>query len=513
MAAFLLANIVGLVRQILILDRFGAGPEVDALVAGQRLPDILFNLVAGGALASAFVPSFTAFLTRNDAGAAWRLASGVMTLAAAALVVLSALAAWQAPAVITYVLAAGFATPGNEAQFALSVRLLRILLISPAIFGVSGLLMGILNAHQRFLLPALAPSFYWLGMIAGLLALTPSLGIEGLAWGAVLGSALHLVVQLPGLRGLRPVLRPYWGWSDPNVRSVFLLMGPRLLGVAAVQLNFVVSTTLATLLTPGSLAALSVAWQVFTMPQVVIAQAIAVAALPTFSRLVAQGDQMALRASVADTLRSVLYLALPATIGLIVLPGPIVSLLFERGQFDAVDTALVAQVLVAYAIGLTSHSVLEIVVRAFHANRDTWTPVWVGVLAMLLNVGLNFALVPLGAPGLALANTIATTLEVVVLLVLLRRLLQGLNLGRLRRDLALMGVACAAMALGLWVMRVFASGWPAVGVALVGVAAGAVLYGAVTYGLHVTDARLLPALVGRRLGRASAADDTVPPLA
>jgi putative peptidoglycan lipid II flippase len=290
-------------------------------------------------------------------------------------------------------------------------------------------------------------------------------------------------------------------------------MGPRLLGVAAVQLNFVVSTTLATLLTPGSLAALSVAWQVFTMPQVVIAQAIAVAALPTFSRLVAQGDQMALRASVADTLRSVLYLALPATIGLIVLPGPIVSLLFERGQFDAVDTALVAQVLVAYAIGLTSHSVLEIVVRAFHANRDTWTPVWVGVLAMLLNVGLNFALVPLGAPGLALANTIATTLEVVVLLVLLRRLLQGLNLGRLRRDLALMGVACAAMALGHWVMRVFASGWPAVGVALVGVAAGAVLYGAVTYGLHVTDARLLPALVGRRLGRASAADDTVPPLA
>jgi putative peptidoglycan lipid II flippase len=423
-----------------------------------------------------------------------------MTLVAGVLAALSALAAWQAPAVITYVLAAGFATAGNTEQVELAVRLLRILLLSPAIFGVSGLLMGILNAHQRFLLPALAPTFYWLGMIVGLLALSPSLGIEGLAWGAVLGSVMHLVVQLPGLRGLGPDLTPRWAWSDPEVRVVLALMGPRLLGVGAVQLNFVVSTTLASYLSPGSLAALNVGWQVFTMPQVVIAQAIAVAALPTFARLVAQGERAALRASVADTLRSVLYLTLPATVGLIALAGPIVALLFERGEFDAADTALVAQVLIAYTVGLVSHSALEIVVRAFHAHKDTWTPVWVGVLAMLLNVGLNVLLISMGAPGLALANTLATTLEVGVLLVILHRLLGGLELTRLRRDAGLIALACSVMGLGVWALLAFAGAWPPALLGLVGVAGGGGLYAALTYALGVTDARQWIALVARRMG-------------
>lgn len=504
MAAFLLANVVGLVRQILILDRFGAGPDLDAFYAAQRLPDILFNLVAGGALASAFLPAFTGFLTRSDAAGAWRLASGVLSLVAAVLVVLSALAAWQAPAVIEYVLAAGFAAAGNAGQFELSVRLLRILLLSPAIFGLSGLLMGILNAHQRFLLPALAPTFYWLGMIFGLMVLTPTLGIDGLAWGGVLGAILHLLVQLPGLRGLEPRLQPRWGAADPAVREVLTLMGPRLLGVAAVQLNFLVATNLATFLSPGNVAALSVAWQVFTMPQVVIAQAIAVAAMPTFARLVAQGERAALRDSLADTVRAVLFLALPAALGLIVLAGPIVALLFERGEFDAADTVLVAQVLVAYALGLASHSVLEIVVRAFHANKDTWTPVWVGALAMLLNVGLNYALISIGAPGLALANTIATTLEVMVLLIFLRRLLNGLSLSRLTADVARMAVACAGMGAALAGMLMALGGsLPAAVLAVCGVALGGSVYAGLSYGLGVTDARQWAAtVVGRFLGPA-----------
>jgi putative peptidoglycan lipid II flippase len=337
MAAFLLSNLTGLVRQILIADAFGTSRGLDAFTAAQRIPSILFDLVAGGALASAFVPAFTSFLTREDRPGAWRLASGVMTLAALILALISALCAVVAPQIIA-VVGAGL-EPGEQA---LATSLLRVLLLAPTLFGVSGLLMGILNAHQHFLLPALAPTFYWLGMVFGLLAWTPAHGIFGLAWGAVLGALLHLLVQLPGLRGLPGAhLRPALGLRDPAVREVIRLMGPRLLGVGAVQLNFLVNTALATYL-PGGASSLDYAWRVFTMPQVVIAQGIAIAALPAFSAMIARGETGAMRASLADTLRLILFLALPATLGLLLLGEPVTALLFERGQFGAGSTGLVA---------------------------------------------------------------------------------------------------------------------------------------------------------------------------
>src|SRR5512143_213973 len=177
MAAFVLSNVVGLLRQMLISRLFGTGPELDAFLAAQRLPDILFNLAAGGALASAFIPTFTGFLAQEDRPGAWRLASGVLNLVFLILVVTSLAAAALAPVLVAAL--TGF----PAAQQALTVQLLRILLLQPAIFGLSGLLMGILNAHQHFLLPALAPTMLWVGMIVGLVLWVPTIGIFGLAWG------------------------------------------------------------------------------------------------------------------------------------------------------------------------------------------------------------------------------------------------------------------------------------------------------------------------------------------
>ncbi len=503
MAAFLLSNLTGLVRQILIADAFGTSRALDAFTAAQRFPDILFNLVAGGALASAFVPTFTTLLTREDRAGAWRLASGVVTLVAVLLSLISAGAAVFAAPIIAVI---GGGLPASEA--ALAADLLRILLIAPAIFGVSGLLMGILNAHQHFLLPALAPTFYWLGMLFGLLVWTPTLGIYGLAWGAVLGAALHLAVQLPGLRGL-PQRR--WqltlGLDDPVVRDVIRLMGPRLLGVAAVQLNFLVNTALATFL-PGGASSLDYAWRIFTMPQVVIAQGIAIAALPAFSAMVARGELNAMRASLADTLRLILFLALPASVGLLALGEPVVRLLFQRGRFDAESTALVTWALTFYVLGLASHSVVEIVARAYYALKDTWTPVWVGAAAMLLNVGLNFGLAALftraGWPahgGLALANTIATTLEMIGLAVLMRRRLGGLALTRVWPGLARTTLATAFMGASLLVWLGWTAGWSVWGVGLGGVAVGGGLFWLSAYVLRVPEARLLPEMALRRLRR------------
>jgi putative peptidoglycan lipid II flippase len=503
MAAFLLSNLTGLARQILIADTFGTSRALDAFNAAQRIPDLLFNLVAGGALASAFVPALTGFLTRADRAGAWRLASGVMTLAALILALVSAVAAIFAPAVIGLV---GAGLP--PAEQALAAALLRILLLAPTLFGVSGLLMGILNAHQRFLQPALAPTFYWLGMIFGLLVWTPTQGIFGLAWGAVLGAGLHLIVQLPGLRGLPEArLRPALDLGNPAVREVIRLMGPRLLGVAAVQLNFLVNTALATYL-PGGASALDYAWRIFTMPQVIIAQGIAIAALPTFSAMVARGEINAMRASLADTLRLVLFLTLPATVGLALLGEPIIAVLFERGRFDAGSTILVAWALVFFTLGLVSHSVVEIVARAYYALKDTWTPVWVGAAAMGLNIGLNYALAAgftwLGwAPhgGLALANTVATTLEMIALAWLMRRRLGGLALTRVWPGIWRAALAAGVMGAGLlvWLSRTAgASPWLT---GLGGVALGGVAFWLVAYSLRSPEARLFSEMALRRVAR------------
>ncbi|MBI4769781.1 MAG: murein biosynthesis integral membrane protein MurJ, partial [Chloroflexi bacterium] len=418
MAGFVLSNLVGLARQVLVSHAFGTGADLDAFNTAARLPELLFSLIAGGALASAFVPTFTGLLARDDRAGSWRLASAIVNLVLLALTGLALLCALLAPAL------ARLLAPDYPAwQLALTASLLRIMLLSSVIFGASGLLMGVLNAHQHFWLPALAPSLYWSGVIFGVLALAPRMDIFGLAWGVVIGAALHLLVQLPGLRGRGARYLPTLGLRAAAVREVARLMGPRLIGVAVVQINFLVNTVLASGMPEGSLSAIALAWAVMTMPQVVIAQAIAIAALPTFSAQVARGQLAEMRAALVQTLRAILFLALPASVGLVLLRRPLVILLFERGAFDERSVMLVSWALLWYAVGLVGHSLVEILSRAFYALHDTRTPVAVGAVAMSLNVALSLLFarlferagwLPHG--GLALANSLATALETAALL-------------------------------------------------------------------------------------------------
>ncbi len=480
MAAFVLSNLVGLVRQILVSRAFGTQEVIDAFNAAATFPDLLFSLIAGGALASAFVPTVTDFLAKGGRKNAWFLSSAIANLVFLLLSILSLLAALAAPWIVGNLLAPKF----SPQQQALTTDLLRILLISPAIFGVSGLVMGMLNAHQVFLWPALAPSMYWLGMIFGVLFLSPSMGIFGLAWGAVIGACLHFAVQVPAL--LRLPGRQYFpslGLRFPAVFEVARLMAPRLLGVAAVQINFVINTILATGQPVGSLTSIKYAWAIMTMPQVVIAQAIAIAALPTFSNQVARGQIGEMRSSLAATLRGVLILALPATLGLVLLRVPVIGMLFERGEFDQHSTQLVAWALLWYGLGLVGHSVVEIVSRAFYAMHNTLTPVLVGVGAMSLNVILSIAfsdlfisldLMPHG--GLALANTLATTLEMVVLLVLMSRKLEGIKGCQLVQAGWQTGLAALIMALGVWAWLQATTGQPYWFISLGGILIGGVLF-------------------------------------
>lgn len=493
MAAFVLSNLVGLLRQVLISQAFGTSAQIDAFYAAEKLPNILFTLVAGGALASAFIPNFTAFLEDEDRAGAWRLASAIINIVTLALTLISIVAAYFAEWLVLNILAPGFPLE----QQLLTASLLRILLLTTVIFGASGLIMGILNAHQKFLLPALAPSMYWLGMIFGVIFLVPSLGIFGLAWGAVLGAVLHLLIQLPGLMRTPEVKYVFTlDLRSSIVRKVGSLMAPRLLGVAVVQINFLVNVIVATGLPEGSLTAITIAFMVMTMPQVVIAQAISIAALPTFSAQVARGDLDEMRKSLAATIRSIVFLALPATLGLILLRVPITELLFQRGEFGESSTELVTWALLWYTIGLVGHSIVEIVSRAFYALHDTKTPVFFGAGAMLLNVILSFTLpgwfasigwMPHG--GLALANTVATTIEMVILLIIIRTRLSGLEGRWLAKGNLQAGLATLLMSVGVVGWLNYSADQVVWVAGLGGIVIGGAIYSVLIYIMRVPEMR------------------------
>jgi putative peptidoglycan lipid II flippase len=502
MMAFIISNLIGLVRQIVIAHAFGTGSEVEAFNAANRVAEVLFNLTAGGALASAFVPTFTGLLAKEDKIGAWKLASAIANLLIGILILVAFLAVIFAPVIVQRLLAPGFEP---EKQL-LTIRLLRVLLPSVVIFGISGLVMGILNSHQKFLIPALTPAMYALGMIFGVVVLTPSLGIFGLAWGAVIGASLHLLLQIPSLLKLDGVYTAAFGLENLLVRQVGRLMLPRLFGAAIVQLNFWVNTLLASYLPVGSLNGIVYAFQLMLMPQAAIAQSIAIAAMPTFSAQAALGKLNEMRASLAASIRGVLLLSMPAAVGLMLLRTQIVALLYQRGVFDAHSTELVAWALLWYAAGLVGHSVVEILARAFYALHDTRTPVIVGAAAMGLNIGLSFLFIWLFSSigwmphgGLALANSTATALEMVVLMIIIRKKLSGIEGTRIVKSVwqGLIGVLLMIASI-IGVLQILKGSSNAI-LCLVVILSGGLVYIVTLYLIQTEEVGMLISAVKRRL--------------
>jgi putative peptidoglycan lipid II flippase len=505
MAAFILSNLFGLVRGILVYRAFGTSLELDSFNAANRVAELLFNLMAGGALGSAFIPTFTGLLAKDDRPSAWRLASSVANLLLLVLSLMGLLAVIFAPQIVRYglfVLDPG----GNPYQEELTVLLLRVLMPSIVIFGISGLVMGVLNSHQIFLIPAVAPAMYSLGIIIGVTLFPSEWGILRLAYGAVTGSLLHLLVQLPYLLRLGGRYTISLGLRNPLVGEVARLMGPRVFGVAVVQLNFIVNTIIALSLPEGSVSAITLAFSLMLMPQMAIAQSIAIAAMPTFSRQVATGRISEMRASLAASLRGVLLLALPAATGLILLRIPIITMLYSSSAFDERSVQLVAWALLWYGVGLVGHSVVEIISRAFYALHDTRTPVMVGAAAMSLNIVFSllfsawFARIgwmPHG--GLALGNSLATFLEMLVLLYLMRRRLGGLEGTAILSAVGKSGLAAGGMGLVLWFWLAQFGGLPVIVQVAGGLAGGALVYGTLIALLRVPEVRLGISMVRSRL--------------
>ena len=515
-ALALLSRGLGLGREIVVRQYLGVTTlEATAFDIASRFPEAIFLIVAGGAIGSAFIPTFAAYLSREDEAGSWRLFSAVLNLLTVATTAIPVLVMLLAAPFVTFFYADNIAQ--QPALLPLTVALMRAMLLSPIIFGISGMLMATLNARQHFLLPALAPSVYNVGIIAGGLigaALgggAPLATAWGLAWGTVVGALGHLLVQLPGLRGLGARYSPLLTVRDPGVRQVLRLMAPRVLGLSFSEVNKFVILFLTGAMALGALPALNAAFRILILPQGILGQALGIAAFPTLAALAARAARDEMRAILADSLRLVLFLGLPATVLLALLAEPYVTILFERGLFDAEATALVAAALRFYAIGLIALTALEVVARGFYALSDTLTPVLAGGLQIAVMWALSLwfrdALFPaLGwrpLGGLALGFSLSNVLEVAVLLWLLHRRLGGLGGRALLDGAARMGAAALVMAAAIVAAVALLPQGAVWARALVGTAAGGVAYLFVCWLLRVEEWRRVVGMVGRRVGRAT----------
>ena len=433
-AAFVISRLLGLVREVILAREFGTSEDLSAYVSAFRIPDLLFLVVMAGAFGSAFIPVFSGFLGNGEDDSAWKLASVVLNLSGVAVVLLSAAAWLTAPQLVDLVVAPD-ASPSAQQ---ITITSMRLLLLSPIFLGFGIAAKGILEGQDLFTLPALAPIVYNTSTIAGALLLGPRIGVYGVAVGVVIGAAGFLLIQIPGL--VRSGMRYRFSF-DPRaagVSEVGRLLAPRLVGQAAFQINFIAVTNLAWRTGEQSVAALNYAWQLLMLPHGVLALSISTVILPTLSRLWQAEDRKTFRATFLSAMRPLLFLSLPAAVVLFAFRVSIVQTLFQTGAFSAQSTALVAAPLAFLAAGLVSYAVVEALTRAFYAMHDTRTPVIAGIVIILLNIALGASLLDrLGLVALAFALSASTTVEAVILAVVLDRRLGGL-----------------AASLGPWLLRV-----------------------------------------------------------
>lgn len=420
---YLGSRLLGIVRTAVIANEFGTSPELSAYWVAFRLPDLVFQMLAGATLASAFVPVFARHFTRQSPDRAWQLASSVLNLLAIATLAFALIAILLAPLIVPLMAPGLGDETGQEGHLqGLAVELTQMMLISPVFFSVGAMLMAILNARHSFFLSALAPMLYNVGIIFGALVLSGPWGIHGLALGVVIGSAMHLLIQLPGLVriGMRYSFKATW--RDEGVREVGRLMLPRTIGLGAAQLNLVITVFFASRLGDQTISALNYAWTLAVLPLGLFGMAISTAVFPTLAEHAAGERITELRSTVIRSLRLILFFTIPASIGLVLLRTPVVGLLLERGAFTGTSTDLTASALAMYSIGLFAHAAIEILSRGFYAIGDTRTPVTMAVLSMFLTLIFSLILVgPLEHDGLALAFSLATIAEAYFLYINLGR--------------------------------------------------------------------------------------------
>jgi putative peptidoglycan lipid II flippase len=511
--ATMTSRLLGLAREVVLAHQFGASAAMDAYNVAFRIPNLLRDLFAEGAMSAAFVPTFTKYLATSGTPAAWRLGNHVVN---ALLIVTGALVligiVFAEPLVLAFT-ADRFSL--NPDQIPLTVQLARIMLPALTFIAVAAAFMGMLNSLHHYFIPALSPAMFNVVTIIcafALVPIMPALGLEpivAIAIGTLLGGVAQLALQWPTLRREGFAYRPQVDWRDEGLRRILVLMGPGTVGLAATQVNVFVNTLLATSAGESSVSWLNYAFRLMYLPIGLFGVSVATATLPAIARQHTIEDREAVQQTIANGLSLMLMLNVPATVGLVVLAVPIIRAIYERGVFTSVDTLATAAALQLYAIGLLAYSVVRIVSPVFYALGRNRVPVIVSIVTVLVNAGLNIMLVRhLGYRGLALGTSIAALFNAVMLLTLLRRHMGGLQEGRIVASFVRITLASGAMGLAAyWVSNLLEARLPGSSLALqiirltgtIGVAV--VVLGAASWLLRIREFSEGVAMVTRRVGR------------
>ncbi len=515
--AVMCSRLLGLAREQICAALFGCGAAMDAFSAAFRIPNILRDLFAEGALVDGFfVTTFTKTIARGGDAAAWRLANKVATLTTIVLSAICVLGIMFSPQLVA-ALVPGF----DPDKAALTVTLTRIMFPFILMVSLAALVMGMLNAKNVFGMPAMASSFFNIGSIAGgvLLGawLDPHFGpraLIGLAFGTLIGGALQLGVQLScGYAGSASHFHADFAWRDAGVNAILTLMGPSVIAAGTTQFNVMINSIFASTLGNGRIFWLSIAFRLMQLPLGLFGVALGTVTLPMLSRLAVADDMPAFRAELSRAMRLAFLLTVPSAVGLMMLAEPIISVLYQHGRFNAYQTAEAAGALRFYAIGLCGYAALKILVNAFYAVDRRKTPMLVSFMAVALNLLFNWIFtfgLGWGHRGLAFSTGCVASLNFLVLYGLMRRRLKRLETRRMLATLAKVAVASAALAAVCWVSQHWLlAEWATQGFIsklaslLVTVAVGVMVFVGCGVALHIDELHALRDALRRRLGRSA----------
>ena len=500
------SRILGFVRDMLLARLFGATPAADAFFIAFRIPSLLRELFAEGSMSSAFIPVFTEYRTTRSKQDAWELASAVFTTLLTIVTFVTIVGMMAAPWLVQ-LLAPGFQE--NPDKLALTTLLARIMFPYLLFVSLAALAMGILNSVRAFAAPAFSPLFLNIFIIIGAVFVSPLLQepIIGVAIGVVAGGVAQFAMQLPSLK-LRGLLFGFrFEPGHPGLRRIGLLMVPSLLGLSVTQVNLTVSTVLGSFFTGGP-TYLFYGMRLIQFPLGIFGVALAMAILPTLSSQAARGALDELRTTLGFGLRMILFIIVPAMVGLILLRTPIVHLFFEHGTFTAQDTTATAFVVLCYASGLWAFGGVRIIVAAFYSLQDTKTPAVSAAVAVAANIVFSLVLMrPLGAAGLAFATALAAMVNGGILVAVLNRRLGGVEWGTVGRSSLRVAVACIPMAIACWwaasaPVWLHPDDWTAKSVMLFGaIAVSVASYVGVHTVLRSDELAVVWGMVRRKLGR------------
>jgi putative peptidoglycan lipid II flippase len=507
----LLSRILGIFRDRLFAARFGAGNELDAYFAAFRIPDLIFNLLIVGALSAAFIPVFTRYLVRNDEDEAFKISNSVTNL----VVIL-----WVVIALIIFIFAKpilGLLVPGfNAEKLGLTVSLTRIMLLSPLFFGISAVAGSMLNSFRRFFSFALAPVLYNLGIIAGAIFLTPKYGVYGLAMGVVIGAFLHMMLQQINAYMLGYRYQRILDLKHPGVRRIIKLALPRILGMAVDQIDLFVQTLIGSLLIVGTVAAFNFANNLASLPVGLFGVALATAVFPTLSEKAGLRRDSEFVFELSRVARVILFLTIPTSAMIVLLRAQIVRLILGTGNFGWQDTRLTFGILGFLAISIFAFALIPLLARAFYAFEDTRTPVYIGIASVILDIILALIFVgkinlgiDLGPKGLALAYSLATIVQMILLVIFLQKRLKTIDFRAIFWSIFKVGIATLLMIPAVqwskFAISPFIRTDTGVGIliqALVAILVGIISYSIVAFILRCDEFRLvvryLP-FVGKRL--------------